>query len=113
MSALACCLAAARVLSKKLEDNARATSLYERVLELLPAHDEALGFLVAHFTEQKQWDHLVALYEDALRARQLKAEAEHGILLQIAMVHWQHAWAARTARSPTSRACARPIRCSR
>jgi tetratricopeptide (TPR) repeat protein len=82
-------LATARVLAKQLEDPAKATTYYERVLELLPAHEEALGFLVAHFTEQKQWDHLVALYEDALRARQLKSDAEHGILLQIAMVHWK------------------------
>jgi tetratricopeptide (TPR) repeat protein len=82
-------LAAARVLSRRLEDNERAVSCYERVLELLPAHDEALGFLVAHFTEHKQWDHLVAVYEDALRARQLKADAEHGIVLQIAMVQWK------------------------
>ena len=82
-------LATARVLAKQLEEPARATTYYERVLELLPAHEEALGFLVAQFTEQKQWDHLVALYEDALRARQLKADAEHGILLQIAMVHWK------------------------
>jgi golgin subfamily B member 1 len=82
-------LAAARVLARRLDDNARAVSCYERVLELLPAHDEALGFLVAHFTEHKQWDHLVAVYEDALRARQLKADAEHGIVLQIAMVQWK------------------------
>jgi tetratricopeptide (TPR) repeat protein len=82
-------LSLARLLAKKLEEPARATTYYERVLELLPANEEALGFLVAHFTENKQWDHLVALYEDALRARQLKADAEHGILLQIAMVHWK------------------------
>jgi tetratricopeptide (TPR) repeat protein len=82
-------LAAARVLSKRLDDPERAVSCYERVLELLPAHDEALGFLVAFFTERKQWDHLVAVYEDALRARQLKADAEHGIVLQIAMVQWK------------------------
>jgi len=82
-------LAAARVLANKLDDKERATSCYERVLELVPAHDEALGFLVSHFTELEMWDHLVALYEDALRARQLKADAEQGMLLQIAMVHWR------------------------
>lgn len=82
-------LAAARVLAQRLTDNERAAACYERVLELLPAHEESLGFLVAHFTEREEWEHLVALYEDALRARQLKADAEQGILLQIGMVHWR------------------------
>ncbi|MFT3922722.1 MAG: tetratricopeptide repeat protein [Myxococcales bacterium] len=82
-------LSAARVLAQRLSDNDRAAACYERVLELLPAHEESLGFLVAHFTERELWDHLVALYEDALRARQLKADAEQGILLQIGMVHWR------------------------
>jgi tetratricopeptide (TPR) repeat protein len=82
-------LAAGRVLSVQLKEREQAASCFERVLELLPAHEEALGFLVGYFTEREQWDHLVALYEDALRARQLKADAEQGILLQIAMVHWR------------------------
>ncbi|MDB4977809.1 MAG: domain protein putative component of TonB system, partial [Myxococcaceae bacterium] len=82
-------LDAARVFAQQIKDNERAAACYERVLELAPAHDEALGFLVSHFTEAKQWEHLVAVYEDALRARQLKSDAEQGILLQIAMVHWR------------------------
>ncbi|MDB4988017.1 MAG: domain protein putative component of TonB system, partial [Myxococcaceae bacterium] len=82
-------LDAARVFAQQLKDNERAAACYERVIELSPAHDEALNFLVAHFTEHTQWEHLVAVYEDALRARQLKSDAEQGILLQIAMVHWR------------------------
>ncbi|MET0339843.1 MAG: tetratricopeptide repeat protein [Polyangiales bacterium] len=82
-------LGAARVCAQQLDDHERAAGCYERVLDLAPAHEEALGYLVAHFTEREEWEHLVALYEDALRARQLKPEAEQGIVLQIAMVHWR------------------------
>jgi golgin subfamily B member 1 len=82
-------LDAARVFAHHLNDRERAAACFERVLELAPAHEEALGFLVAHFTEHEQWDHLVAVYEDALRARQLGHEAEQGMLLQIAMVQWR------------------------
>ncbi len=79
---------AARVIARKLSQNDRAAACYERVLDFAPGHTEAMSFLVAHFTEREQWDHLVALYEDALRSRQ-KLESEQGILLQIGMVHWR------------------------
>ncbi|MFP4311280.1 MAG: tetratricopeptide repeat protein, partial [Nitriliruptoraceae bacterium] len=61
---------------------------YERVLDFKPGHAEAMSHLVAHFTEQEDWDHLVALYEDALRSRS-KLEDETGALLQLGMVHWR------------------------
>ncbi len=79
---------AARVLVARLADQERAAACYERVLELKPGQEEALRFLVEYFTEREEWDHLVALYEDALRSRQ-KLESERGILLQIGMVHWR------------------------
>jgi len=79
---------AARVFIRRLEDNDSAASCYTRALDLVPGHEEALRFLVEHFTEREEWDHLVALYEDALRSRQ-KLESEQGILLQIGMVHWR------------------------
>lgn len=81
-------LRAARGFARTVQDTDRAASCYERVLDLVPGQDEALTFLVDHFTERAQWDHLVALYEDALRSRQ-KLEAEEGILLQLGMVHWK------------------------
>jgi tetratricopeptide (TPR) repeat protein len=81
-------LRAARVIARKLEQKERAAACYERVLDFAPGHSEAMSFLVGHFTEREQWDHLVALYEDALRSRQ-KLESEQGILLQIGMVHWR------------------------
>jgi len=81
-------LAAARLYSRKLEQPDNAAQAYRRVLEFAPGHDEAMSFLVAHYTEAEDWDSLVGLYEDALRSRQ-KLEQERGILLQLGMVHWR------------------------
>ncbi|MEO0324413.1 MAG: hypothetical protein AAF447_15740 [Myxococcota bacterium] len=81
-------LRAARTRVARLEDREGASHIYERVLDFVPGHAEALTFLVEYFTEREMWDHLVALYEDALRSRQ-KLEDEQGILLQIGMVHWR------------------------
>jgi tetratricopeptide (TPR) repeat protein len=79
---------AGRVIARKLSQQDRAAACYERVLDFAPGHPEAMSFLVEHFTMREQWDHLVALYEDALRSRQ-KLDSEQGILLQIGMVHWR------------------------
>lgn len=81
-------LEAARTVARKLEQKDRAAACFERVLDLAPGHPEAMAFLVEHFTTTERWDHLVALYDDALRQR-LKPDAEQGILLQIGMVHWR------------------------
>ncbi|MCG8554586.1 MAG: tetratricopeptide repeat protein [Proteobacteria bacterium] len=79
---------AARVLHRKLDDKARATECYERVLDFLPTDSDSLAFVAEHLTETEQWDRLVHIYDEALRVRQ-KIEAEEGILLQIAMLHWR------------------------
>lgn len=81
-------LRAARVFARVLSAKERAAACYERVLDFAPGHPEAMRFLVEFFTHGEQWDHLVALYDDALRARQ-KLDSEQGILLQIGMVHWR------------------------
>ena len=81
-------LRAARVLKSRLGEPNRAAACYERVLDHAPGHPEAMRFLMEHFTEQEDWDHLVALYEDALRSR-TKLEDEAGVLLQVGMVHWR------------------------
>ncbi|MBN1656341.1 MAG: tetratricopeptide repeat protein [Deltaproteobacteria bacterium] len=81
-------LQAARVFAQEPESRNRAAACYERVLDLAPTNSEGLRYLVEYFTETEQWDHLVGLYEDALRARQT-LEVEQGILLQIGMVHWR------------------------
>lgn len=79
---------AARVLAKALGDRARAAATYERILELHPNHARSLSWLVGHYMEAQDWDRLVALYEDALRARN-KLDDEAGVLLQLGMVHWR------------------------
>ncbi|HEX7477876.1 MAG TPA: tetratricopeptide repeat protein [Polyangiales bacterium] len=78
----------ARAFARKLGEKSRAAACYERALDFDPTNPEALSFLSQHFTEGEQWDHLVGLYEDALRVPQ-KVEVEQGILLQIGMVHWR------------------------
>jgi tetratricopeptide (TPR) repeat protein len=78
----------ARVAHRKLEDEARAVTAYERVLDLAPGHEEAIAYLVGYFSKTEQWEHLVAVYEDALRAR-LRPGKELEIYFQIAMTHWR------------------------
>jgi tetratricopeptide (TPR) repeat protein len=81
-------LQAARVIARKLEQKDRAAAVYDQVVSLSPGHGEGMAYLVEHFMTHERWDHLVQLYDDALRGR-LKPEAEQGILLQIGMVHWR------------------------
>ncbi len=81
-------LRAARLMRNELGEGERAAACYERVLDFAPGHSEAMAFLVEHFTEHERWDHLVALYEDALRSR-TRIEDEAGALLQLGMVHWR------------------------
>lgn len=85
---LQCYLHAARLRRGVLADPDGAAACYERVLDFTPGQREAMEFLVEYFTEREQWDHVVAVYDDALRARQ-KLEDEQGTLLQIGMVHWR------------------------
>ncbi|MGF1466213.1 MAG: hypothetical protein ACFCGT_08765 [Sandaracinaceae bacterium] len=81
-------LGAARVLSRRLGDGHRSAEAYGRVLDFVPGQPEAMAFLVKHFTDEQDWDHLVALYEDQLRSRR-KIEDEQGALLNLGMVHWR------------------------
>jgi tetratricopeptide (TPR) repeat protein len=81
-------LQAARVRRRSLQDAEGAADAYRKVLEFSPTDEEALGALVQHFTDFEAWDDLAEMYESALRSRQ-KLEAEKGMLLQLAMVHWR------------------------
>ncbi len=85
---LAAYIRLARIAIRKLKDEARGARAYERVLELQPGQDEAMSFLVDHFSKHEQWDFLVAVYEDALKAR-LRAGKEQEINFQIAMINWR------------------------
>ncbi|MBW2405344.1 MAG: hypothetical protein JRF42_16465, partial [Deltaproteobacteria bacterium] len=81
-------LQAARVRRHWLEDTEGAADAYREVLTFSPTDEEALRALVDHFTNLEAWDDLADMYESALRSRQ-KLEAEKGMLLQLAMVHWR------------------------
>lgn len=81
-------LQAARVLRQNTKDHEAAADAYRQVLELDPTDEEALGALVQYFTDHEAWDELAEMYERALRSRQ-KLDAEKGMLLQLAMVHWR------------------------
>ncbi|MBL8718308.1 MAG: tetratricopeptide repeat protein [Myxococcales bacterium] len=85
---LAAYIRLARVSLRNLKDEARATQAYERVLDLAPGQDEAMGYLVDHFSKAEAWDYLVAVYEDALKAR-LRPGKELEIFFQIAMINWR------------------------
>ncbi|MGB5284701.1 MAG: hypothetical protein WBN29_09310, partial [Polyangiales bacterium] len=82
-------LQAARVLRRPLDDSERAAEAYLKVLKFSPTDEEALGALVDHYTQLEAWDELAEMYESALRSRQ-QLEAEKGMLLQLAMVHWRY-----------------------
>ena len=79
---------AARVYHKRAEDGAKAAEAYEGALEIAPGHQEALGFLVEHYTTTESWDNLVRVYEAALKSPK-DSDAEQGTLFQLAMVHWR------------------------
>jgi tetratricopeptide (TPR) repeat protein len=80
----------AQLFVKKLKSPDRAAAAYERVIDLSPAHADATGFLVDHFTSQEMWEHLAALYEGQLTSGALRARDEElGAVLQVAMVHWR------------------------
>ncbi|MCC7537243.1 MAG: hypothetical protein IT379_13555, partial [Deltaproteobacteria bacterium] len=79
---------AGRVLGHRLKDGERAAGCFAQVIDFAPGHAEAMRFLVGHFTDREEWDHLVALYEDALKGRP-RHDSEQGILVQIGMVHWR------------------------
>ncbi|MBI4914677.1 MAG: tetratricopeptide repeat protein [Acidobacteria bacterium] len=72
----------------RLEQPEKAARLYQEVLDFVPGHASALSYLVDYYTAIGDSDHLVALYEDALRSRP-KGESELELLFQIGMVHWK------------------------
>ncbi len=78
-----------RIYRRRLRQDDRAASAYERVLDLHPGHEEATSALVDLFTAKEEWDRLAALYEEQLAGGNLSAAQEGALLLQVAMVHWK------------------------
>ncbi|MCK9460853.1 MAG: hypothetical protein M0R80_14540, partial [Proteobacteria bacterium] len=81
-------LAAGYTYGRKVEDMDSAALCYSEVLDLSPGDGAALKFLVKYYEEKEDWDHLVAVYEDALRG-QNKPEEEMAMLMQAGMIHWR------------------------
>jgi tetratricopeptide (TPR) repeat protein len=81
-------LAAAYTYAVNIEDMDSAAICYAEVLDLAPGNETSLKFLVKYYEEREDWDHLVAVYEDALRGK-LAADEEAAMLMQVGMVHWR------------------------
>ena len=66
-------------------DRAQAIAYYERILDLQPAHEQAIRSLDALYASEQQWDRLVALLErrlkDAIGDDKLELEQRLGTLL--------------------------------
>lgn len=77
-----------RIYASVLKEKDLAIDAYQQVLDMVPGQPDALSYLAEAFSRDEAWDHLVALYEDQLKGG-LKGDAELGVLLQIAMVHWR------------------------
>ena len=86
-------IAAARHLvqlaKRKLDDPARTVEAFQLLLDLVPTNQEALSYLVNHYSEHEDWDRLAALYEAQLSTGAVKADEELGVLVQLAMLNWK------------------------
>jgi tetratricopeptide (TPR) repeat protein len=87
---IAALMALADVARTHLGDDgpARADTAIRRVLQLDPAHPQALRTLTQQLAAAQNWIALVSAYQAALKAR--RDQEDLGILLQIAMVLWKH-----------------------
>lgn len=81
-------LAAAHTCQYRLQDEDAAAGHYAEVFDLIPGQETATRFLVKYYEDKEDWDHLVTIYEDALRGN-LGPEEEAAYLTQAGMVHWK------------------------
>lgn len=81
-------LAAGYTFGYRIEDMDSAALCYSEALDLHPGESTALKFLVKYYEEKEDWDHLVAVFEDALRG-QLADDEKMAMLMQAGMIHWR------------------------
>jgi tetratricopeptide (TPR) repeat protein len=74
-------------LARSRNDDATATAVIRRVLQLDPAQPQALRAVTDAFAAAGDWPQLVAAYQAAVKA---KRDDDLGMVLQIAMVLWKH-----------------------
>lgn len=79
----------ALVARHRLDDEKRKIAAHQRLVELDPSNRIALQFLADHFSQNEDWDHLSALYEDQLAAGALDPKEELGAWVQLAMLNWR------------------------
>src|SRR4051812_23618012 len=81
-------LALAELQNKKLGKKNEASESYKKALGLDPANQRALSALVEWYTVEENWQALIRVYENALRARP-RGEPETAMYLQIGMLWWK------------------------
>ena len=81
-------LALAELQNKKLGKRNEAAESYKKALGLDPANGRALAALVEWYTAEENWQALIRVYENALRARP-RGEPETAMYLQIGMLWWK------------------------
>jgi tetratricopeptide (TPR) repeat protein len=72
---------------KELKNNEAAVEAHKKALGIDPANARALAALVALYTARQDWQALIKLYEQALKARQ-RTESELQTVLEIGRLHW-------------------------
>ena len=85
---IAAYLALAELQAKKLGKRTEAAESYKKALGLDPANGRALSALVDWYTAEENWQALIRVYENALRARP-RGEPETAMYLQIGMLWWK------------------------
>src|SRR5260221_14072976 len=78
----------ADVQAKRLGKRSEAAESYKKALGIDPVNPKALRALVDFYTVEGNWQSLIRVYENALRARP-RGEPEIGMLIQIGMLWWK------------------------
>src|SRR6202012_786600 len=81
-------LALAELQTKKLGKRTEAAEAYKKALGLDPANQRARAALGEWYTTEENWQALIRVYENALRARP-RGEPETAMYLQIGMLWWK------------------------
>ncbi len=81
-------LTLADVQAKRLGKRNEAAESFKKALGIDPANGQALRALVDFYTVEENWQSLIRVYENALRARP-RGEPELGMLVQIGMLWWK------------------------
>ncbi|HEY7956264.1 MAG TPA: tetratricopeptide repeat protein, partial [Polyangia bacterium] len=81
-------LALAEVQSRHRGRSTEAAEAYKKALGIEPSNARALHALVDFYTLEENWQALIRVYENALRARP-RGEPEIGMYLQIGMLWWK------------------------